>query len=67
VVWAIFGSTREASDEVWELAEVVCSVRIVVLWAMQALGRVSLTLKSVVRESRTREEEWEALMRTPSF
>jgi hypothetical protein len=30
-------------------------------------GRVSLTLKSVVRESHTREEGWEALMRTPSF
>ena len=36
----ILGRTREASDEVWEAAEVVCSLRIVVLWAMQELLRV---------------------------
>jgi hypothetical protein len=32
------GRTREAREEVEELAEVVCSLRIVVWWAMQALG-----------------------------
>ena len=30
---------REGREEVWEAAEVVCSVRMVVLWAMQELGR----------------------------
>lgn len=37
MVWVIFGRTREAREEVWEEAEVVCSVRMVVLWAMHAL------------------------------
>lgn len=34
--WVIFGRMREGSEEVAELAEVVCSVRMVLLWAMQA-------------------------------
>jgi hypothetical protein len=33
------GRTSEAREEVPEVAEVVCSVRIVVLWAMQELER----------------------------
>ena len=38
----ILGRTREAREEVCEEAEVVCSVRIVVLWAMQELRYVSV-------------------------
>jgi hypothetical protein len=37
----IFGRMREAREEVEEAPGVVCSVRMVVLWAMQALGGVS--------------------------
>ena len=33
----ILGRMMEASDEVWEEADVVHSERIVVLWAMHAL------------------------------
>ena len=40
MAWLILGRTREARLEVWEEAEVVCSVRMVVLWAMQALADV---------------------------
>ena len=36
--WSILGRMREASEEVWEEAEVVHSERMVVLWAMQELG-----------------------------
>lgn len=39
--WSILGRIREASDEVCEEAEVVHSARIVLLWAMHALGGVS--------------------------
>jgi hypothetical protein len=35
--WLILGRTSEARDEVCEDADVVCSVRIVVLCAIQAL------------------------------
>jgi len=35
--WAIRGRTRETSEEAFEEAEAVCSVRTVVLWAMHAL------------------------------
>jgi hypothetical protein len=38
-VCSILGRTSEAREEVPEVAEVVCSVRIVVLWAMQELER----------------------------
>lgn len=34
--WSIFGRMREAREEVPEAAEDVCSVRIVVLWAIHA-------------------------------
>lgn len=34
--WSIFGRMREAREEVPEAAEEVCSVRMVVLWAMHA-------------------------------
>lgn len=34
------GRIREGSEEVCEEADVVCSVRIVLLWAMQALWGV---------------------------
>lgn len=34
----ILGRMREASDEVWLLAEAVCSVRMVVLQAIQELS-----------------------------
>jgi hypothetical protein len=36
------GSTSEARLEVEEAPAVVCSVRMVVLWAMQALGEVRM-------------------------
>lgn len=35
--WSILGRIREAREEVALAAEVVCSVRIVVLYAMQEL------------------------------
>lgn len=35
--WSIFGRMTEAREELLEAAEVVCSVSIVVLWAIQAL------------------------------
>lgn len=38
---SILGKTREAREEAPEVAEVVCSARIVVLWAMQELREVS--------------------------
>lgn len=41
------GRTREARDDVWEDAEAVCSLRMVLLCAMQALEVVSL--RSAVR------------------
>lgn len=37
VSWLILGRMREARDEVCEAAEVVHSVRMVVLWAMHEL------------------------------
>ena len=37
---SILGRTREAREEVPDVAEVVCSVRMVELWAMQELGKV---------------------------
>jgi hypothetical protein len=40
VLWVILGRTSEARDEVDEAAEVMCSLRMVALWAMQELGRV---------------------------
>ena len=40
----IFGRTREAREEVWEDAELVCSLRMVVLCAMHALVIVSKCL-----------------------
>lgn len=42
MAWEILGRTREARLEVEEAPAVVCSVRMVVLWAMQALGQVSM-------------------------
>lgn len=47
VPWVILGRTREARDDVWEDAEAVCSLRMVLLCAMQALEVVSL--RSAVR------------------
>jgi hypothetical protein len=43
------GRMRDASEEVWEAAEVVDSVRIVVLWAMQELEEVSWRARWVVK------------------
>jgi hypothetical protein len=63
-VWVIFGRTREAREEVCEDAEEVCSVRMVVLWAMQELVMVSVALVGR-RMVLTREGELEVLMRTP--
>jgi len=37
--WLILGRMTEANEEAWELAEEVCSVRIVELWAMQEYRR----------------------------
>lgn len=37
----------EASDEACELADEVCSVRIVVLWATQALFSRSIKMKDI--------------------
>lgn len=38
---SILGRTRDAREEVPEVAEVVCSVRMVVLWAMHELKKIS--------------------------
>jgi hypothetical protein len=40
VVWVRRGRTRETRELALEEAEAVCSVRTVVLWAIQALGGV---------------------------
>lgn len=56
--WSILGRMRDAREEVWEAAEVVDSVRIVVLCAMQELDEVSW-LAGVVN---VRSEEGEGLL-----
>ena len=43
----IFGRTSEARDDVLEAPVVVCSVKIVVLWAIHALLSVSEVLNEV--------------------
>lgn len=38
-MWVIFGRTREAREEVADEADAVCSLRMVVLWAIHAYRR----------------------------
>ena len=70
-MWLILGRTRPAREEVPEEADEVCSVRMVVLWAMHALGelsvcgRVGYLLFALGILGRTRVEGLEGLMRTP--
>ena len=41
MVCSILGRTSDAREDVPEVAEVVCSARMVVLWAMQELEAIS--------------------------
>lgn len=53
----ILGRTREASEEVWEDAEAVCSLRMVVLCAMQALvGQLVCVFPWLITDSHLLEE-----------
>lgn len=45
----ILGRTTEASEDVCDEAEAMCSVRMVLLWAMHALVRVSPPVSCFVR------------------